>query len=170
LRCLAIETVYRSKGNRTPGPDGNVLLQATLQKHLDFIDFKNLHLYKASNIKQVMIPKDSNANAERPVGLLNIKDRIVQTLFVQLIEPTIDVWADSSSFGFRKGRHARQALGQLTRFLDKKANNSSKLNKYSVHSKYILKIDVKDFFRDVNRDWLMNNYPFPEKFKFILRD
>jgi len=91
LRCLAIEAVYRSKGNKSPGVDGSSLLQATLQEHLNFIDFKNLSYYKANNIKQVMISKNSNASAERPIGILTIKDRIVQTLFVQLIEPTLDV-------------------------------------------------------------------------------
>jgi len=150
LRCLAIETVYRSKGNKTPGIDGSLLLQATLQDHLDLIDFKNLHLYKASSIRQATVPKPNAA--EKPVGVLTVKDRVVQTLFVQLIEPTIDVWADSSSFGFRKGRNAHQALGQLARSLDKKANNSSQLSKYFVHTKYILKTDVKDFFESVDHD------------------
>jgi retron-type reverse transcriptase len=88
LRCLAIETVYKTEGNKTSGVEESSLLQATLQEHLDFIDFKNLHSYKASNLKQVVV---SGADAERPTGILTIKDKIVQTLFVQLVEPTLDV-------------------------------------------------------------------------------
>lgn len=170
LRCLAIETVYRSIGNRIPGVDGISLSQGTLQNYLDIIDFKNLHSYKANNIKQVMIPKNSSTSTEKLIGILTIKDRIVQTLFVQLIEPTLDVWADSNSFGFRKGRNVHQALGQLTRSLNKEVNHSGQFKKYFCNTKYVLKTDVKDFFRSIDRDWLMNNFPFPKKFRFILRD
>ena len=42
--------------------------------------------------------------------------------------------------------------------------------RYFTHSKYILNIDIEKFFDKVNHDWLLKNYPFPNKFVNILRD
>jgi len=127
-------------------------MQATLQKRLDPIDFKNLHFYKAKTVKQPMAPNDSDAGMKKLIDNVSVEDRIVQTLFVQVIEPVVDVWADPSSFGSRKGRDAHQALGQLERLLSKKFYDPNQSNKCIVEAKYILKINTKDFLRGVDRD------------------
>jgi RNA-directed DNA polymerase len=40
---------------------------------------------------------------------------------------------------------------------------------YFYHTRYILKIDIKGFFDNISHDYLLNNYPFPKKFKHIIQ-
>jgi len=170
LRVFAIETVYRSSGNLIPGIDNLVLKRENLLDYLKLLKYNNLKHYKADQIRKVYIPKGKNDR--RPLGIPTIKDRIVQTLFVQLIEPTIDVHADNNSFGFRKGRNTHQAIGLLSKLLQVKPAHQRRPSdkQYFVHSKYILNIDIEKFFDKVNHTWLLENYPFPDKFGNILNE
>ena len=96
----------------------------------------------------------------------------MQTLFVQVLEPIIDVHADNNSFGFRKGRNSHQAVGLLSKSLSVKSMHQRRPSdkRYFTHSKYILNIDIEKLFDKVNPDWLLKNYPFPNNFVNILRD
>jgi RNA-directed DNA polymerase len=170
LRVFAIESVYRSSGNLTPGVDNLTLKRENLIDYLEILKYNNLKHYKVDQIRRVYIPKGKNDI--RPLGIPTIKDRIVQTLFVQILEPVIDVHADNNSFGFRKGRNPHQAIGLLSKLLSVKPAHQRRRSdkKYFMHSKYILNIDIEKFFDKVNNDWLLKNYPFPNNFVNILRD
>jgi len=170
LRVLAIETVYRSSGNLTAGVDGHILKRENLISYLDILKYDKLKFYESTPIKRVFIPKEGKSDL-RPLGILIIKDRIVQTLFVQVLEPIIDPHADSYSFGYRKGRNAHQAIGMLSKLLAYKSMASRKNSnkRYFVHSRFVINIDVKQFFDKVNHSWLLENYPFPTKFIHILK-
>ena len=171
LRVIAIETVYRSSGNLTAGVDGQKLKRENLITYLDILKHNKLKIYKSDPIRRVFIPKGNGLDL-RPLGIPTIKDRIVQTLFVQVLEPVIDPHADCYSFGYRKGRNAHQAIGMLSKLLAHKPQASKKnLDKrYFVHSKFVINIDVKQFFDKVSHEWLLENYPFPIKFIHILKD
>ena len=172
LRVLAIEIVYRSRGNLTAGADNEVLKRENLISYFDILKHKKLKFYNSDLIRRVYIPK-GNDDKLRPLGIPTIKDRIVQTLFVQVLEPIIDPHADYYSFGYRKGRNAYQAIGVLSKSLKyktkslKEKKNSDK--RYFVHSKFVIKIDVKQFFDKINHKWLLKNYPFPPKLIHILK-
>ena len=127
-------------------------------------------VYKSNPIKRVFISKGSGFKL-RPFGIPTIKDRVVQTLFVQILEPIIDPHADYYSFGYRKGRNAHQAIGMLSKLLayKPKALRKNFDKRYFVHSKFIINIDVKQFFDKVDPEWLFKNYPFPAKFIHILK-
>jgi len=169
LRVMAIESVYRSSGNLTPGVDGLKLQRENLIGYLDVLKYNNLKkFYKTDPIRRVFIPK-GNKNEVRLLGIPTIKDRIVQTLFVQVLEPIIDVHADYYSFGYRKGRNSHQAIGVLSKMLMHKPKHQRNSNKrYFVHSKFVINIDVKQFFDKVSHKWLLENYPFPTNFVSIL--
>ena len=167
LRVFAVESVYRSSGNLTPGVDNLTLKRENLLDYLEILKYNNLKHYKVDQIRRVYIPKGKNN--VRPLGIPTIKDRIVQTLFVQVLEPIIDVHADNNSFGFRKGRNPHQAIGLLSKLLSVNQRRHSD-KRYFTHSKYILNIDIEKFFDKVNHDWLLKNYPFPNNFVSILRD
>lgn len=170
LRVFAVESVYRSSGNLTPGVDNLTLKRENLLDYLEILKYNNLKHYKVDPIRRVYIPKGKHDI--RPLGIPTIKDRIVQTLFVQVIEPIVDVYADNSSFGVRKGRNPHQAIGLLSKLLSVRPAHQRRNNdkKYFTRSKYILNIDIKKFFDKVNHDWLLKNYPFPNNFVNILRD
>jgi RNA-directed DNA polymerase len=171
LRVMAIETVYRSSGNLTAGVDGLKLKQENLISYLDILKYNNLKkVYKADPIRRVFIPKGSK-NEMRPLGIPTIKDRIVQTLFIQVLEPIIDPHADQYSFGFRKGRNPHQAIGVLSKLLSHKPMSQKEKNstkRFFVHDKFVINIDIKQFFDKVNHKWLLENYPFPINFSSIL--
>lgn len=170
LRVLAIETVYRSVGNLTAGVDGQILKRENLITYFNILKYDKLKFYESAPIKIIFISKGNKSDL-RPLGILTIKDRIVQTLFVQVLEPIIDPYADPYSFGYRKGRKAHQAIGMLSKLLAYKSMASRKnSNKgYFVHSKFVINMDVKQFFGRVNHSWLLKNYPFPTKFIHILK-
>lgn len=168
MRVSAIETVYRARGNLTAGVDNLILKRENLISYLDILKHNKLKFYKTDPIKRIFIPK--NKNEKRPLGIPTIKDRITQTLFVQLLEPIIDFSADLHSFGYRKGRNAHQAIGLLSKSLHYKPKHSKKsIKRYFVHTKYVINIDVKQFSEKVNHNWLMQNYLFPIKFNHILK-
>jgi len=171
MRIFAIETIYRSQGSRTPGVDGFLLSKENLLHQLDILTENSLLKYKSSPIKRVFIPKGKGRGV-RPLGILTIKDRIVQTLFVQVIEPVIDPHADLYSYGYRKGRSAHQAIGELSRILNVHPylrRSSEKTKRYFSHSKFILQVDIEGFFDNVNHKFLLENYPMPVKYKKILQ-
>lgn len=171
MRIFAIETVYRSPGSKTPGIDGIKLTKENLLDQLKTMTTDQLSQYKASGVRRVFIPKKEKGKV-RPLGIPTIGDRIVQTLFVQVLEPIIDPHADVYSYGYRKGRNAHQAIGELARILYThpylKRKSGSK--RYFSHSKYVLQIDIKGFFDNVNHKFLLDNYPIPNKYKGILNE
>ena len=172
LRVLAIESVYRSRGNLTAGVDNEVLKRKNLISYFDILKHNKLKFHNSDPIRRVYIPKGNDGRL-RPLGIPTIKDRIVQTLFVQVLEPIIDPHADYYSFGYRKGRNAHQAIGVLSKSLGYKTKSSKEKKnsgkKYFVHSKFVINIDVKQFFDKVNHKWLLENYPFPLKLIHILK-
>jgi RNA-directed DNA polymerase len=162
MRIFAIDSLLRSKGSKTAGIDNVILTKDNAQEFLDLLTYKKLKVYKSSSVKIISIPKVGN-NKWREIGILTIYDRLVQKLFLLVLDPIIDVHSDKSSYGFRNGRNAHQAIGLVASILSKQTTK-----KYIVQDKYILNLDIKNFFGSVSHDWLINNYPFPSKLKFIL--
>jgi RNA-directed DNA polymerase len=53
----------------------------------------------------------------RQLGIPTVVDRLVQQAILQVLEPILDPAFSSSSFGFRPGRSAHQALAQARRYV-----------------------------------------------------
>ena len=51
----------------------------------------------------------------RPIGIPTIIDRAVQQLICLVLEPLVELTSDFNSFGFRKHRSAKMAIGILKR-------------------------------------------------------
>jgi len=163
MRIFAIDSLLRSKGSKTAGIDNITLTQSNVMDFLDLLTYKNLNSYKAQPVRMIEIPK-VGSQKPREIGIPTIYDRLVQKLFLLVLDPILDVHSDRLSFGFRSGRNAHQAIGSVASILSRQTTT-----KYLVQDKYILKLDIKNFFGSVSHDWLMNNYPFPSKYKFILK-
>jgi RNA-directed DNA polymerase len=146
MRIFTIDSLLRSKGSKTAGIDNITLTRNNALEFLNLLNYKNLKIYKSSPVKIIEIPNNGSIKP-REIGIPTMYDRLVQKLFLLVLDPIIDVHSDRSSYGFRCGRNAHQAVGAIASILSKQTTNN-----YYVNEKTILKVDIENFFGSVSHN------------------
>jgi RNA-directed DNA polymerase len=102
----------RVKANRgAPGADGmsTAEFRPWLAEHWAAVrDALDAGTYRPSPVRRVVIPKPGGG--ERMLGVPTCLDRLVQQAIAQVLTPVFDPHFSGSSFGFRPGRSAHQAV------------------------------------------------------------
>lgn len=138
---IACEAVKRNGGK--PGIDGMTTqeLERHVARHWDVIRDKLLKgTYVPSPVKRVEIPKPDGGT--RMLGIPTVQDRMVQHLLVQVLTPIFDPTFSESSYGFRPGRSAHDAVKAAQRHAQAGRD-------------WVVDMDISKFFDHVNHDILM---------------
>src|SRR5215212_3617401 len=108
----------RSNGG-APGVDGDSFamieaagLEAWLARLQEGLVRKT---YRPEPVLRVMIPKPGGG--ERPLGIPNIRDRVVQTAAKLVLEPIFEADLDPDAYGYRPGRGGVDAIKEVHRLL-----------------------------------------------------
>ncbi len=107
--------------------------------------------YRAKPLRRVFIEKKGK-NKKRPLGIPVMYDRAMQTLYALALEPIAETTGDHISFGFRKGRSAKDACEQIFNVLARECSPT-----------WILEGDIKGCFDNINHDWLRENIPMDKR-------
>lgn len=138
----AYEQVVRNKGSS--GVDDIEIdgLKLYLQEHWGRLkeELKTGN-YQPKAILGVKIPKRNGG--ERLLGIPTTFDRMIQQAIHQELSPLFNPEFSEHSYGFRPGKSATQAIQQALAFINQ-------------GNRYIVDIDLKRFFDEVNHDYLMN--------------
>ncbi len=134
----------RVKANRgSPGVDGMTVgeLGAWLAAHKEELVASLLDgSYRPRVVRGVNIPKPGGG--VRQLGIPTVVDRLVQQAILQVLDPLLDPTFSESSYGFRVGRSAHQALRKASEYV---------AEGYAV----VVDMDLEKFFDWVNHDVLM---------------
>lgn len=140
---LAYRNMRKNDGSRTAGVDGRTIsdlnkwnenaLVCHVQRKLDW--------YIPNAVRRVEIPKDNGKT--RPLGIPTIMDRLIQQCILQVLEPICEAKFFKRSNGFRPDHSAENAIAQAERMIQ------------SVGCHYVIDIDIKSFFDNVNHGKLL---------------
>jgi RNA-directed DNA polymerase len=107
---MAYERVVKNKG--APGVDGLTVseFKPWLQRHWTRLRQDLLTgVYRPEMVRKVEIPKPQGGGV-RILGVPTLGDRLIQQALNQVLQPLFDPYFSVSSFGFRPGRNAHQAV------------------------------------------------------------
>jgi RNA-directed DNA polymerase len=137
----ALQRVRANQGS--PGIDGMTVNELADELKARWPGLRGALLageYRPQAVKRVVIPKPDGG--ERELGIPTVVDRLIQQAIVQVLSPIYDPGFSPSSYGYRPGRSAHQAVAQARTYV-------------AAGYGWVVDLDLERFFDRVNHDVLM---------------
>jgi RNA-directed DNA polymerase len=116
-------------------------LRPWLGKHINTLrELILTEKYEVSALRKVEIPKPNGGT--RVLGIPTVKDRLIQQAIHQELVRYYEPIFSESSYGFRPGRSAHQAIEQASKYIQE-------------GKEWVVDIDLEKFFDKINHDRLM---------------
>lgn len=132
------------KRNKACGIDGQTVevygenLDANVKQLVKRLKVK---AYRPKPVKRVYIPK-AGKKEKRGLGIPSVEDKLVQIMLKKILERIYEADFLDVSYGFRPKLSCHDAVKALDKEVMKKPIN------------YIVEVDIKGFFDNVNHNWL----------------
>lgn len=152
----AYRRVVRNQG--APGIDGVTVDQLWDLCHQRWEAIRNelfSGTYRPAPVRKVEIPKPGGKGV-RMLGIPTVMDRLIQQALLQVLTRLYDPVFSESSFGFRPGRSAHQALDRAQAHI-------------AAGQRWVVDLDLEKFFDRVNHDVLMGRLARRIKDRRILK-
>jgi len=140
---LAYRNIKANTGSKTSGTDGITIEQYKIEDVETFVDEirKALKNYKPQTVKRVEIPKPNGKT--RPLGIPTMRDRLIQQMFKQILEPICEARFYNHSYGFRPNRSTHHAMARCQHLANLTNNH------------HVVDIDIQGFFDNVSHSKLL---------------
>jgi retron-type reverse transcriptase len=140
---LAFRTIKSNEGSQTPGTDGKTIadMKKLTDDELVALVQHTLKLYRPKKVRRTFIEKYNGKL--RPLGIPCMVDRLIQQCCKQVLEPIAEAHFYMHSYGFRPLRSTHHAMARAQYLFN------------IVRMHYVVDIDIKGFFDNVNHTLLI---------------
>lgn len=138
----AFKKVKKNKGAGGVDGMGTEELLSYLKEHgRDLVQEILIGKYRPKPVRRVDIPKEEKGKV-RELGIPTVVDRVLQQAIAQVLNPMFEEQFSDSSYGFRVGRSAHDAMNHCKKAID---------DGY----KYVVDMDLEKYFDTVNHSKLI---------------